>query len=336
MDLKGKDFVDHLKLDLIYPLEYEGLFDGIGRAGELPRILANKNSFVGDKIHSCGESLRDVDVEDLVERGLVEKRDIGEIVVKESFALKGSLRGHGVAVRGPVGFEKDVVIGRSTIIGPAYVSEGSKIFDSLLRGGPGGSVYIGRNCSLWDYTVIIRSLIGDSSLIHTCNLDDSIIGPDSNFGATRAMSSFRRSGKNRPRPGHQTLLGQRIVLANYSYGNKIRIFDPVTENVVQVEATHFGTLSGTGVWLASGTMVYPGTIIGSGAKVNSTIPLIGYVPPDQTYSLFVSVKKDRHERKAIQLKGTLAQQMQEHSARSIVNMRESENKKVARREKASD
>lgn len=306
--------MNHLKTDLKYPLEYERLFDGIEEANELASILKNKDSYVRNKIDSCTESFEEGDTEDIVKREFIEKKDIGEIVVKKPFVLKGSFQSQGIAVRGPVGFERDVTIGRSTIIGPAYVSEKSKIFDSQLRAGPNGAVYIGRNCNLWDYTVIIRSFIGDACMIHTCNLDDSIIGPNSNFGATRALSRFKKSEKKRRMSGDMTLLGQRIVLANYSYGNKIRILDPTTQDVAQIDAIHFGTISGTGVWLASGTIVYPGTIIGNRARINSTIPLIGYIPPNQTYSLYLSIGKDGNMKKRIQPKGTLVHQIKEFFA----------------------
>lgn len=192
------------------------------------------------------------------------------------------------------------------IFGPAYVSEKSQVFDSILRGGSRGSVYVGRNCALWDYTVIIRSLIGDNSLIHTCNVDDSIIGPNSNFGATCMMSS-RRSRRIGSSPENRAKLNQRIVLGNSSYGSKIRILDPVTDEVVQTTADHFGTLSGTEVWLAIGTMVYPGTIIGSRVRINCTVPVIGYFPPIGNYSLFLSVKKSKKNRRTARLKGTMAQ-----------------------------
>jgi acetyltransferase-like isoleucine patch superfamily enzyme len=306
-------FMENLISDLDYPLEYQRLFGNIKGAEQLAQILSNKDSFVRDKIESCKETLKNINIEYLIREGFFEKRDIGEIVVNKTFAFEGSFQGYGIAVRGPIAFEKDVVIGRSTIIGPVYISEKSKVFDSLLRGGSSGSVYVGRNCALWDYTVIIRSLIGDNSLIHTCNVDDSIIGPNSNFGATSMMSS-RRSRKIRSTPEYHAKLNQRIVLANYSYGSKIRILDPTTDTVLQTTADHFGTLSGTEVWLASGTIVYPGTIIGSGAKMNSTVPLIGYIPPRGNYSLFLSIKKGKKGKRTIQLKGTMAQQIKECSA----------------------
>lgn len=204
-----------------------------------------------------------------------------------------------------------MVIGRSTILGPVYISEKSRIFDSRLRGGPNGSVHIGKNCVLWDFSVIIRSLIGDNSLIHTCNVDDSIVGPNCNFGATKTAASFKFREKANSTSEDNAKLDQRIVLSNYSHGNKIKILDPTTDTVVQTEADHFGTLAGTKIWLASGTIIYPGTIIGSQARINSTIPLIGYIPPKEDYSLFLSIRKDKQGRHKIQLKGTLTSYMRE-------------------------
>lgn len=299
-------FVERLKSDLDYPLDYQSLFDNVERPEQLAQILTNKDLFVKDKIDSCREILRNVDIEYLLKEGIVEEKDIGEIVANKTFTFEGSFQGNGIAVRGPITLEKDVTVGRSVILGPAYISEKSQVFDSILRGGSSGSVYIGRNCALWDYSVIIRSLIGDSSLIHTCNLDDSIVGPNSNFGATCMMSSHRsqRIGSSLEK---RAKLNRRIVLANYSYGSKIRILDPLTDKVLQTTADHFGTLSGTEVWLASGTIVYPGTIIGNRVKINSTVPVIGYLPPKGNYSLFLSVKKSKKNRRTARLKGTMAQ-----------------------------
>lgn len=299
-------FVERLKSDLDYPLDYQSLFDNVERPEQLAQTLTNKDLFVEDKIDSCKEILRNVDIEYLLKEGFVEQKDIGEIVTNKAFTFEGSLQSNWIAIRGPITFEKDVTVGRSVIIGPAYISEKSKVFDSILRGGSSGSVYIGRNCAFWDYTVIIRSLIGDSSLIHTCNLDDSIVGPNSNFGATYMISS-RRSQSIGSSPEKRAKLNQRIVLANYSYGNKIGILDPVTDKVLQTTADHFGTLSGTEVWLASGTIVYPGTIIGNRVKINSTVPVIGYFPPKGHYSLFLSVKKSKKNRRTVRLRGTMAQ-----------------------------
>lgn len=313
--MKTKSFIDSLKLDLNYPIAMQELFNRIDEAKQLAQILKNKDALVRSKIDSCDSKLKGAfEIGDLIKEGFIEKTDIGEIVVNKTFALEGSYTSHDVFIRGPVALEKDVVVGRSTILGPAYISEKSKIFDSRLRGGPSGSVFIGENCVLWDFSVIIRSLIGDNSLIHTCNVDDSIVGPDCNFGATKAASSFEMRKKANSTPEDNARLDKRIVLSNFSYGNKIKILDPATDTVVQTEADHFGTLAGTKVWLASGTIIYPGTIIGTEAKINSTIPLIGYIPPKEDYSLFLSIRKNKQHRHKIQPKGTLAQYVREFFA----------------------
>ena len=320
-------FVDRLRLNLKYPVEYQSLFDDVEKAEQSAHILKNKDSFVKRKIDSCKVSLKGVfEIEDLVKEGLIEKKDIGEIVVSKTFALEGSLRSDDITARGPVAFEKNVVIGRSTILGPAYISEKSKIFDSRLRGGPGGSVYVGKNCTLWDFTVIIRSLIGNNSLIHTCNIDDSIVGPNCNFGATRTLSISKLRENKNWKFEDCAKLDQRIVLANYSYGSKIRIFDPTTDTVAQTEADHFGTLAGTRVWLASGTIIYPGTIIGSEAKINSTIPLIGYIPSKETLSLFLSIRKNKQGIQRIEPKGTLTRHMREYFTRERAKSTSTRNK----------
>jgi len=64
--------------------------------------------------------------------------------------------------------------------------------------------------------------------------------------------------------------------------------------------------------LASGTIVYPGTIIGSGAKIISTMPLIGYIPPKAECILFLSIRKDRKGGKKIQPEGSLKQHIREY------------------------
>ena len=180
-------------------------------------------------------------------------------------------------MKGPIGLEKGVIIGRSTILGPAYIAGNTKIHDSRVRGGQGGSVYIGRNCALWDFTVIIRSLIGNNSTLHTCNIDDSIIGPDCQFGATRTLTnleSFKGSSEN----DDFSKLDKRIVLSNFSSGSRIKIYDPTSDQVVQTDAKHLGAIVGFGVCLSSGTVTYPGTIIGSETRINTSIPLVGYIP----------------------------------------------------------
>jgi len=310
-------FIDRLRCDLNYPSEYQRLFENVEKAEDLAQILKNRDCYVRQKIDTCEVNLKEAcKIEDLVRKGFIEKTEIAEIVVNKTFAFQGSLRSDDIAIRGPVALEKDVVIGRSTILGPVYISEKSKIYDSRLRGGPNGSVYIGKSCVLWDFTVIIRSLIGDNSSIHTCNIDDSIVGPDSNFGATRAASSFKSCEKANSTSEDTAKLDQRIVLSNYSYGNKIKIYDPATDTVVQIETDHFGTLVGSKVWLASGTIIYPGTIIGSETKINSTIPLVGYIPPKEICSLFLSIKKDERGGKDVKPKGTLTQYLRRYFLRA--------------------
>ncbi len=221
-----------------------------------------------------------------------------------------SLQESGVTIEtidGPVSFEKDVTIGRSTITGPAFISEKSKIFDSSLRGNHNGDLYIGKNCNVWGYSDINRSLIGDSSNIHTCNINDSIIGPSSNFGATQTIAISKDNKNDDSLIKDKTMIGNRIVIANYSNGNKIKILDPSNCNIFQVEAIHFGTISGTGVSCSSGTIIYPGTIVGAGARINCTIPITGYVQPDQTCSLFLVIKKNKNGEEELQMKGTLLQ-----------------------------
>lgn len=306
-------FIDTLKSDLQYPTQYQSLFNLIEKPEHLAQILKNKDTYVKDKIDFSKICLKgnliDTDLED---KGLIQRTSIGEMIVKRAFAIKGSFQSHDIVVRGPAAFGRDVTIGRSTILGPVYISEKSKIFDSRLRGGSNGSVYIGSNCALWDHTVIIRSFIGDNSLIHTCNVDDSIVGPNSNFGAAKVRSNLKLYKITKSASKDIAKLDQRIVLANYSFGNKIKIVDPVRDAIVQIESDHFGTVAGSNVWLASGSIVYPGTIIGSGAKINSTIPIIGYISPRAEYSLFLSIKKDKKGRNKIQLKGSLKQHIRKN------------------------
>jgi len=283
-------FIELLKKDLQYPPQYHCLFNNIKKAEQLAQILMNKNKLVAEKIKGIENQLDgELSIDELVIQGLIDTTDIGEVIVKKSFVVCNSLKNHGSSIRGPVGLEKGVVVGRSTILGPAYIAENSKIFDSRLRGDKTGSVYVGGNCSLWDYTVIIRSLIMDHSLIHTCNVDDSIVGSQSNFGGTRIKSHIE---SNKPKVVNLAKLNQRVILANYSYGNKIRVYDSTRDSIVPIDTDHFGTLTGTQVWLASGSIIYPGTIIGCKAKINCTIPLIGHIPQEANYSLFLSVKKD--------------------------------------------
>jgi acetyltransferase-like isoleucine patch superfamily enzyme len=307
-----KQFVDILRSDLNFPDEYNELFDGVENGEQLGRILKNKDSLVNRKISQCNIRLEGaLRSNDLVKKGLIKKTDIGEIVVVKSFAIRDSLSSPDITIRGPVALEKNVVVGRSAIFGPAYIAEKSRIHDSRLRGELHGAVYIGQNCALWDYTVIIRSLIGNNSLIHTCNVDDSIVGPNSHFGATKTGAGFG-SDKKPNECDEISKLDKRIVLANFSFGNKIKIYDPAKDIVVQTEADHLGTISGNRVWLNSGTIIYPGTIIGRGAQISCLFPLVGYIPPGEAYSLFLSITKSKSGEKKIQPKGTLVKQIREH------------------------
>jgi len=310
--MSQKRFVDILKSDLNFPSEYAELFDGVENGEQLARILKNKDSLVERKISQCPIKLEGVlSNADLVDKGLIENTDNGEIVVVKNFVIKDTLVSPDITIRGPVALEKNVVIGRSTLFGPLYIAEKSKIHDSRLRGQPQGAVYVGRNCDLWDYTVIIRSLIGNNSLIHTCNIDDSIVGPNSHLGATKTVVKFE-SEEKQTECGDASKLDKRIVLANFSFGNKIKIYDPAKDSVVETEADHLGIIAGTGVWLSSGTITYPGAIIGSGAKISCSLPLVGYFQPGVEYSLFLSVKQDKNGERKIQPKGTLVKQIREY------------------------
>lgn len=306
------DFIGALKSDLQYPPQYHSLFNKIEKAEQLARILKNKDAYVEKRIQSSNILLEgDFQEGCLKRRGIIRTTSIGEMIVEKAFALKGSFRNFDIVIKGPAAFEKNVTIARSVVLGPAFVSEGSKVFDSRIR-GLNGAVYIGCNCVLWDHTVIIRSFIGDNSLIHTCNVDDSIVGPDSNFGGTEMRSTPKLHRATKLDSQYETKLERRVILANYSFGNKIKVADPVTGSVVQTESDHFGTIAGSGVWLASGTIVYPGTIIGSGASINTTLPIVGYIPPGAKYSLFLVITKNNKDGKKIKLSGSLRQQIRKY------------------------
>jgi carbonic anhydrase/acetyltransferase-like protein (isoleucine patch superfamily) len=307
-----REFISNLRSDLRFPLNLEKLFNGIEEAGDLARLMTNKDSFVKNKIDCCNLHLDKADPTQLVKQGFIAVTS-GEFITKKPFALFDSFQRWGIAIKGPVGFEENVTIAHSVITGPAYISENSRIFDSHLRGTPTGALYIGKNCNVWDYSEVNRSLVGDSSMMHTCNINDSIVGPNSNFGATYAIP-FSMKSKKKSVCKDQTKMRQRIVVANYSFGNKIKILDPTTDTVLQIDATHFGILSGTGVSCASGSIFYPGTIVGAGAKIACTIPLTGYIKPDQICSFYFVVKQDERGKKKLQPKGTLAQLMKEHFA----------------------
>ena len=301
--LSENTFVDALKSDLNYSAEFQRLFRGIEKPEQLDQILGNKDSLVENKISSCPVKIKGVfQVEDLIEKGLISKTGIEEILVIRPFSLDGSFVGHKITIGGPVYLDKNVVIGRSVISGPAAILESSRIHDSHLRGGKDGSVYIGRSCALWDFTVIIRSFIGDNSLIHTCNVNDSIVGSDCQLGAARTIVDFEEFEKTNSFNGINKL-DSRIVICNFSQGNKIRIFNPTNDTLCETGKEHFGAIIGTGVWMGSGTITYPGTIIGTKAKINSTIPVVGYVPPRHNCTVFLSVKKNKKGKSQIQLKG---------------------------------
>ncbi len=296
-------FIDLLKADLQYPKYHQRLFNNIERPEQMAQMLKNKDFLVKDSINSSNSCLKgNLSGKFLNEKGFIRKTSIGEIVVNKSFVIEDSFTSKNVVVKGPVALGKDVVIGRSTIIGPAFISEGSKIYDSRIRGGSNGSVYTGSNCTLWDHTVVNRSLIGENSLVHTCNVNDSIIGPNSNLGGAR-IHSYHKLPSSASRD--DTKLDQRIILTNYSFGNKIKIPNPVTDEIVHTETDHFGTIAGRKVWLSSGTIIYPGTIIGSEAKIHCNLPLVGYFPPKKEYSLFLSIRKYKNGKEKIELKGSM-------------------------------
>ncbi len=303
-----KNFILDLIKDLRYPSELEKLFVGVKKADDFPKLLKNKDALVKNKIDSCSNCLKNINLEELVREHFISEES-GTILIKKSFTLCDSLQGFGITIEtidGSVSFEKDVTLGRSIITGPAFISEKNKIFDSTLRGNQNGYLYIGKNCNIWGYSDINRSMIGDSSNIHTCNINDSIIGPTSNFGATQTFAISKDSNAD-PLFKDKTMIGKRIVIANYSNGNKIKILDPATNKVFQIEAIHFGTISGTGVSCSSGTIIYPGTIVGAGARILCTIPIAGYIQPDQTCSLFLVIKKNKNGIEELQMKGTLLQ-----------------------------
>lgn len=105
--MRSKSFVEGLKLDLNYPMEFHQLCDGIEKAEQLAQILGNKDSFVKSKIDSCGVKLKGAfEIEDLVKDGLIKKTDIGEIVVNQTFALQGSFMSRDISIRGPAALEE--------------------------------------------------------------------------------------------------------------------------------------------------------------------------------------------------------------------------------------
>jgi NDP-sugar pyrophosphorylase family protein len=211
-----KNFFRKIINDLNYPLfESLNLFKFIEKPEQIGDVLSNTDYLVKEKINSCPLLLEGTyQVDELIKEGLIKETSRHEIEIVKPFALKGSIIGHRVTIEGLVYLGEEVVIGRSTIIGPCYLSQACRLHDSKLYGGDNGSVYIGKKSSVWDFSVIIRSFIGDNSLIHTCNIDDSIIGPNCNFGAIQTIVNPQAT-KNRAMFDYFQENDYRTVLCNF-------------------------------------------------------------------------------------------------------------------------
>ena len=156
--------------------------------------------------------------------------------------ISGS-RIQGVVREGAV-IDGTVLLGEGSILLPGVFVEGVAVIGRNCRLGPNcylrGCTFIGDNCHIGQAVEVKNSiLMHHVAAGHLSYIGDSIVCPDTNFGAGTIISNFRHDGKN-----HRAFV------------------DGV---LTDTGRRKFGAVIGRGVHTGIHTAVYPGRRIGSGA-----------------------------------------------------------------------
>ena len=141
-----------------------------------------------------------------------------------------------------------VLLGEGSVLLPGVFVEGVSVIGRNCRLGPNcylrGNTFIGDNCHIGQAVEIKNSiLMHHVAAGHLSYIGDSIVCPDTNFGAGTIISNFRHDGKN-----------------HRAFADGI---------LTDTGRRKFGAVIGRGVHTGIHTAVYPGRRIGSGA---STLP----------------------------------------------------------------
>ncbi len=161
----------------------------------------------------------------------------------------------GVHIKGPVVIEEGALIRSGTYIeGPAYIGK-----DALI--GPSAYIrpysVIGKGCHIGNSSEIKASVImNDSKIPHFNYVGDSIIGERCNLGAGTKVANLR--------------LDERNIRVN------------VKGSMVDTGRRKLGVIMGDEVHTGINASIYPGTIIGSGARIGPSAQVQGRIDSGST------------------------------------------------------
>lgn len=144
--------------------------------------------------------------------------------------------------------DAQVIVGEGTKILPGVFIEGKVIIGKNCKIGPNcylrGSTTIGDNCHVGQGVEVKNSILCHGVAVgHLSYVGDSIVGPNTNFGAGTITSNFRHDGGN-----HRSM---------------------VDGELVDTGRRKFGAITGAGVHTGINTSIYPGRKLGPGT---STLP----------------------------------------------------------------
>ncbi|MDD3117876.1 MAG: hypothetical protein PHQ27_01735 [Victivallales bacterium] len=150
--------------------------------------------------------------------------------------IRGELR-EGVVIDGRV------AVGAGTVLLPGVYIEGNAVIGRNVKLGPNcylrGNTYIGDNCHIGQAVEVKNSLLmRNVSAGHLSYIGDSVVGPDTNFGAGTITSNFRHDGCN-----HRSM---------------------VNGELIDTGRRKFGAIIGAGVHTGIHTAIYPGRKIWAG------------------------------------------------------------------------
>ena len=168
-------------------------------------------------------------------------------IQEEIYPLFGESRIKGVVREGAV-IDGIVRLGEGSVLLPGVFIEGVAVIGRNCRLGPNcylrGNTFIGDNCHIGQAVEVKNSiLMHHTAAGHLTYIGDSIVCPDTNFGAGTIISNFRHDG-----------------------GNHRVIVDGV---LTDTGRRKFGAVIGSRVHTGIHSAIYPGRKIRSGA---STLP----------------------------------------------------------------
>ena len=180
-------------------------------------------------------------------------REIVPALAAQPFADPLPPRPPGVQITGPVYLHPTVRLPHTaTIIGPAWIGEGSEIRPgAIIR----GHVIAGARCVLGNSCEFKHCLLLDDVQVpHFSYVGDSILGNGAHLGAGAILSNLR--------------LDQKSVIVR------------TPDGAIDTGLKKFGAILGDRAEVGCNAVLNPGTLLGKRALVMPSIAFSGYLPPN--------------------------------------------------------